>query len=345
MIEITNSNLIWQTALSETGLSLRALARQTGISHTYLREIVSGQKSPSEPIRLRLLARLPNYRSEDLFVSPIPSVQSAPAVICKRCRGPHTIKSGVFQDNQRYQCKDCGCVFIDNSAPLHGRLPAAAALSVMQLFFAGESLDSIRTLLDESQGLQITVTGIEKIVYRLARKAVKLAGDILPEMHGQWVLEGGQVTGAQIVLVLDVLDRDSGFLIASDVIRLDYKEKDRESVLEKASHITGLTPEFIMGPGLYSEYQDEDLEAAASFHIIENDPRQEANLHQYADLLPAKMYLLGRRMSFDSIANQRLLCAAWRVHYNFLGGFEPAFSSPYRSWLDILNAADYPEGL
>jgi hypothetical protein len=338
MSTVTNSQSTWQTALSAAGLSLRALARETGISHTYMRAIIAAQKLPSEPVRLRLLARLKNYRAEDLFGPLAPPVQSAPAVLCKRCRGPHTLKSGFFQGIQRYQCRDCGCVFIANQAPLHGRLPVAAAAGVMELFFTGETLDAIRTRLQASQGLQVTVTGLEKMVYRLARKAVKLAGDILPEVQGRWVLDGAQIPGVQPVLIMDVLDSDSGFIIASDVIRQDYKEKDRESVLQKAVHITGLTPEtLILGIGLSS--QDPDLAASAGLPVIQCNPAQEANLRRYAALLTAKTLLLSRRMSFDSIANQRLLCAAWRVHYNFLSAFKPAFRAPYQSWLDILNAA------
>ncbi len=328
---------IWLSALSETGLSLRALARDAGISHTYLRQIIDGQKNPSEPIRQRLLDRLKNYRPEDLFV---PLIKAAPPVLCKRCNGPNTIKSGLLQGLQRFQCKDCGCVFISNDAPLHGRLPAAVAVSVMEMFFAGDSLASIRTLLEDTQGLQVTVSGLEKMIYRLSRKAVKFAGDILPEVHDLWVLDGAYIPGSEDAVILDILDIDSGFIIASDVIRQDYAEKDRESVLQKALRITGLTPAIlIMGPGVSSEYPD--VEDSSGFQRIEYNLAQEAHVRRYVDLLPAKTLLLARRLSFDSINNQRLLSAAWRVHFNF----GVAFPSPYRSWLDILNVSELPEPL
>ena len=334
----------WQTALSASGLSLRALARQTGISHTYLRQIVAGQKLPSEPIRLRLLERFKDYRSEDLFGPLVPATLPAQVVICKRCRGSRTIKSGLLQGSQRYQCKDCGCVFIDNSAPLHGRLPVAAAVGVMQLFFAGEPLGSIRTLLQESLGLQVTVSGLEKMIYRLARKAVKLAGAILPEVPEQWVFDGARVAGVTPVFITDVLDPDSGFIIASDVIRCDYTEKDRESVLQKAVRITGLTPALlIMGAGVRSEFAG--LETLTDFSLVEYSPAQDANLRRYSDALISKTLLLSRRMSFDSLTNQRLLCEAWRIHYNFLADFKPVTGFPYQSWSDILDAAEYPGDL
>ncbi len=344
MNEATVSNSPWQTALSSAGISLRALAGEIGISHTYLPAIVAGRQLPSEPVRLRLLDRFQNYRSEDLFGPLVPSAQTPPAIVCKRCRSSRTIKSGMLQGVQRYQCKDCGCVFLDNNAPLHGRLPVAASVSVMELFFAGEPLDSICTLIEESQGIQITVSGLERMVYRLARKAVRLVGDIVPEIHSRWVLDGAVIPGARPVVILDILDLESGFIIASDVIWLDYTEKDRESVLQKALHITGLTPDIvILGAVASSAYTD--VEAAGSFQEIEYNPSQEANVHRYTDLMALKIQLLSRRMSFDSVANQRLLCAAWRVHYNFLGDFKPTAVSPYQSWSDIINAADYPADL
>jgi transposase-like protein len=341
---VTNPN--WQTALATTGLSLRALARQTGISHTYLRAIVAGHQLPSEPIRLRLLACFKNYRSEDLFGALIPAAQTSLAITtCKRCSSPRTIKSGLFQGIQRYQCKDCGCVFIDNLSPLHGRLPAAVAVSVMELFFAGEPLSSIRTLVQESQGIQVSITGLEKMIYRLARKAVKLTEDILPEIHSQWVLDGAEIPGAQPVTVLDILDLDSGFIISSDVVRQDYAEKDRESVLQKALHITGITPDvIILGPTAAAEYL-EDPEDSASVQRIEYNSSQEANICRYSDSMTSKIRLLSQRVNFDSITNHRLLSAAWRVNYNLLSDIKLAAGSPYQSWADIINSSEYSEAL
>ncbi len=343
IIEVTGPNSSWQTALSSTGLSIRALAREAGISHTYLRAIVASRQLPSESVRLRLLDRFQNYRSEDLFGSLVPVVQTtALAIICKRCHSPRIIRSGLLQGVQRYQCKNCGSVFLDNHAPLHGRLPVDASVVVMEHFFAGESLDSIRTLVQESKGIQITVSGLERMVYRLSRKAVRLAGDILPEIHLRWVLDGAEISGATPVAVLDVLDLDSGFIIASDVIRQDYREKGRESVLQKALRITGLIPEtIILGAGAYSAFSD--VEGSVSFQKIEYNSCQEVNMHRYTDSINSKIQLLSRRMSFDSVTNHRLLCAAWRVHYNFLSDLKPAAVSPYQSWSDIINASDYPQ--
>jgi hypothetical protein len=329
----------WQTAVSATGLSLRALARETGISHTYLRKIIAGCQFPSEPVRLRLLDRFKGYRPEDLFLPPAPACDAALSAICKNCSSPRTIKSGLFQGSQRYQCKDCGYVFIAVHALLFGRLPVAAAVSVMETFFAGEPLISILEKIQQSYDLQITLADLEKMVRRLARKAVKLAGDVLPEIHGQWVLDGSYVSSVRPVLILDILDMDSGFIIASGVVRHENQETEWESLILEAVRLTGITPDMlILGPGLISE--NTGMQASGNVSPVVYNPAQEAIARKYADLAAARTLLLSR-LSHPGLADLRLFCASWRVHYNYLGAFKPLAAGRYQSWLDIINAAIY----
>ncbi len=262
-----------------------------------------------------------------------------PGIACKRCHSGRIIKRGRFLGSQRYQCKDCGCVFVDNQAPLRGRLPVEAVVTVMEHFFAGEPLDSIRILIEDSPGVSVTVAGLEKVVSRFARKAVRIAGDIVPPVHSRWLLEGAVLPGAQPVCILDVLDLDSGFIIASDLIT-PFRERDRASVVRKALQVTGSTPEMIiLGTALSLDFLDKGQ--ITRLAEISFTPRQASVLQTYEELKNTRTLLLSRRLNFDSITNNRLFCAAWRVHYNFLGDCKPAGRSQFNSWMDIVNAADY----
>ena len=256
---------------------------------------------------------------------------------CKRCHSDRIIKSGVLQGNQRYQCKDCGCVFIANSAPLHGRLPVPVLVDVMESFFKGLSLDSIRTSLEDSQGLPATVAGLEKVIYRFARKALRLAENIIPRLHPIWILDTAFINGPSPICLLDVLDPDSGFIIASDVLP-QHLERDRESVVKKAFRVSGSLPQKVLiGPGLleYAGYESDEspLETGLSPHKL-------TVLSRYQAARNTRTLLAARRLNFDSLSNLRFICSAWRVHYNFLSGFKPARFSDYNSWLDIINAVD-----
>jgi hypothetical protein len=262
--------------------------------------------------------------------------QTGVAAVCKRCNSPRIIKSGFFHNIQRYCCKDCGSVFILNQAPFHSRLPVAAVVITLERFFAGEPLDSIRRLLADNLGIQPTVTALEKMVYRFSSRAVELAGDITPDVGPRWFLEGDSFDGARPVVILDVLDLRTGFLIASDLVP-DYAEKDRESVLQRALRVTGSTPELlIVSPLLLEEYVDDDLKTG--FADTRLKKVQQAILQNYRRLAVARTVMVSRRLNFDSIANCRLLCSAWRIHYNFLSGLQPEAISRYNTWLDIVSS-------
>jgi transcriptional regulator with XRE-family HTH domain len=335
MDNFTDLNSAWQTALSARKLSLRGLARETGISHTYLGRIMAGSALPSQQVRIRLLDYFKGYRAEDLFGPLIPAERAAAGIVCKSCSSTHTIKSGFFRGVQRYCCKDCGSVFINNLAPLHSRLPVEAVVLALEHFFDGEPLDFIRRLMEDSQGIQITVAGLEKMIYRYSLKAVRLAGDITPYVSPRWLLECTLLPGARPIAILDVLDLKTFFLIASDVVP-DYAEKDRESVFQRALRITGSTPTvLVLGPGLPAECAD--VEDGAGLCNIRLTKDQKILLLKYNNIKIARTQMVARRLNFDSIVNCRLICEAWRVSYNFLGGFKPAGCCRCNSWLDIVN--------
>jgi hypothetical protein len=267
-------------------------------------------------------------------------IMTAEAVLCKRCLSSRIIKSGMLQGSQRYQCKDCGCVFINNAAPLHGRLPVSLLAEVMESFFTGLPLDSIRSAVLENQGIPVTITGLEKIIYRLARKAVRLIGDTLPELHPLWVIEGSLIPGDKPLCLLDVLDSDTGFIIASDVIP-DFAEKSSVSVVKNALHISSVTPDkIVIGPFLL-ELCLNSLDFVGLTEVPFT-PQQELSIVKYQAASLIRLQIVARRLNFDSLSNIRLINAAWRVHYSFLTGAKPAGLSACNSWLDVIKAAEIP---
>jgi hypothetical protein len=175
------------------------------------------------------------------------------------------------------------------------------------------------------------------MIYRYSRKAVRLAGDVAPYVSPRWFLEVTFLPRVRQDAILDVLDLNTCFLIAPDVVP-DYAEKDRESVVQKALRITGSTPDIlVLDLGLTGECADVDNEVV--FPNINLPDDQRALLQNFRDIKIARTNLLSRRLNFDSAANCRLISDAWRVSYNFLGSIKPAGCCQYHCWLDIVNAA------
>ena len=84
------------------------------------------------------------------------------------------------------------------------------------------------------------VIGIDSSRY--SRQAIRPSEETMPEISCSWFLVGIFFEGVRPVCVLDVLDLESDFTVASDLMP-DYIEKDRETVVKKALRITGLFPE------------------------------------------------------------------------------------------------------
>jgi transcriptional regulator with XRE-family HTH domain len=362
-----------------------SLSSSSSLSHSLL--TTQNSKLVPSPSAPNPLLTFTTHNSE-LKTLPLPSLtqnsslitQNSPLPPCKRCRSPHIIKKGFSNGvsggrDQRYQCKYCGCVFLNNGALLNGRFPLELAAVVMERFFSGESLDSTRTSLDASHGVSLTVAALEKIIYRFCRKAVDLADEFMPDLYPRWLLESTLIPGARTACVLDVLDPETGYLIASDVIPGDYVEKERETVVQKALRLTGLTPEKIdLGPEyleLYMEADDEEYEDDDAASYSEYTASQQAHYEHYVKSRAVRTIILSRRLNFDSLTNMRLISSAWRIQYNFGFPFNlpipsnsvssssncsnvgssnasssnsaslnanPSQWSPFHSWQDIINA-------
>ncbi|MDD5702421.1 MAG: hypothetical protein PHU23_10280, partial [Dehalococcoidales bacterium] len=326
----------WQIALSSCNLTPRRLAGETGISHTWLYAIMGGRVVPSDSIKTRLLARLPGYTGSELFPLLPPAPKPSNGVVCKRCHSARTIKSGVFNGNQRYQCRDCGCVFINSGSVLRGRLPVEAVATVLERFFEAESLASICRLVEESGQVRISMSGIENLVSRFSRQALKLTGDILPPLSSQWILQCTSIPAERPVAVLDVLDMNSGFIIASDLVPACI-EKDRENVVQKAVRLAGSWPEsLVLGLGFASFGPDLAMAVENTMRKVNFERHHWELLSKFSERVDPRTRLISRRLSCGSLASGRLICSAWRVHYNFLSGFNPAGVSRFNSWRDII---------
>ncbi len=343
MIDAAKLKSNWQTALSSCNLTPRQLAGEAGISHTWLYAIMDGRVVPSDSIKTRLLARLPGHTEGELFPRLPPAPEPSNGVVCKRCHSARTIKSGVFNGNQRYQCRDCGCVFINNSSVLHGRLPVEAVAFVLERFFEAEPLDSICQLVEQSGQGRISMSGIENLVSRFSRQAVKLTGDILPPLSPLWILQCISIPAERPVAVLDVLDMNSGFVIASDLVP-DYIENDRENVVRKAVRLAGSKPEtLVLGLGFAAFGSDLAMAVENSMRKVRFERHHWELLSKFSERVNARTSLISRRLNFASLASGRLICSAWRVHYNFLSGFNPAGVSPFNSWLDIIMESQFTD--
>ena len=70
---VLNAEATWDL-LNRLNMSQGELARRSGISSSYLSQLLTGQRCPSPKVRERLMAALGVRRFDDLFViEPVPA--------------------------------------------------------------------------------------------------------------------------------------------------------------------------------------------------------------------------------------------------------------------------------
>lgn len=67
---------------------------------------------------------------------------------CPRCKGSHTVKSGVVKDRQRFHCKDCGYHFTVEKDGKH--IDPYYVIKALQLYIEGVSYREIERILGVS---------------------------------------------------------------------------------------------------------------------------------------------------------------------------------------------------
>jgi hypothetical protein len=325
----------FQNALSLNRLSLRALARLSGVSVSYLSQIASGRKSPSSSIRTRLLTHLPGVSADDLFAS-LPN-NPAVSVLCKRCRSPHTVRAGFDKGCQRYYCHDCRCTFILNNAPFRGHLTSSGSAQLLQSFFQGESLRNICSRLELSHGFPLPLARLQTAILRQSRRAFKLLYHIVPPgLQSRWLLDVQSVSSGPGFVLLDVFDLASGFLLATDAYFEDTGSPHITAIY-RAIRLAGFAPSlFIPGPGLVRD--DAFTANCNDLPVVSLNAQEQCHLESYQSAALLRSQILASWPLSLTISHLQLLNQAWRLNFNFFSGSAFAGCTPYNSWQDIIGS-------
>jgi hypothetical protein len=319
-----------QTAFQSSGLSLRSLAGRTGISHSYLMDILAGRSYPSLAIRDRLTEFFQPTQAADLFPPRPPSAAALAGITCKRCGSTDLTKAGMDNDRQRYRCHSCRCVFVAGAAPLRGRLPSETIALIMHSFFQGLTYEAISELLESTGSPPISNAGLSHLIDRCCHKAVQLTENHYPAVSDRWLLDGDIIDR---LAFLDFIDPDSGFIIASEVVSA-LNQSDGESAFARAVRLTGRKPALIMlSPALLGGTSADCADPAAP--VMDLNAAQEACLAEYQQSAGVRSMIISRRLNTNSLAACRQMNSAWRVHHNYFSASHPA-GVRYMTWEEMV---------
>jgi putative transposase len=266
---------------------------------------------------------------------------------CKFCNSRNVVRNGHSRDKeQRYLCKNCGGVFIDNESLPRMQISVQELGEIIGQYYRGMSLKEIREQLKQQHNLEPARSSIDRWLARFSAIAINEAKKSKPQVGDKWIADETvlQVNGKN-VWFWDIIESKTRFLLASHISR-SRTTRDAQILMEKASEIAGKAPKIVVTDGLRA-YQDatERTWGSDTTHIIgspfETSDDENTNLiERFHSTLKTRTEIM---RGLKSLKTAEALLEGWRVHYNYFRSHEslddktPAEVAkaqfPFKDWL------------
>jgi len=193
-----------------------------------------------------------------------PEIETTKPDGCKNCGSLNIVKIGLrhnkYGDVQRFRCRDCQCDFSNNEGFEGTKATPKAITSALDCYFKEMSQRKIVEHLKNVEGVEIT----QPTVHYWIRKYVEIMkgylGKFTPQLGSMWHSDemminvrrtepmkvGTDATEGNYSWLWNLMDRETRFLIASEVTKHRYI-KDARAVLQEAKKASnGQVPDFIV---------------------------------------------------------------------------------------------------
>lgn len=266
---------------------------------------------------------------------------------CKYCKSPDLIKFGRVKGVQRYFCKSCNRKFVSADTIPKMQTAINTIAKVLHMYYEGFSESDIRRDLIRQDGKYISAGSVYNWVRRFTVLAVQETSNHVPRVGREWVADESALTlVGKNVWFWDIIDRDTRFLIASDM-SFTRTKKDVQAFMKQAYDRTMVIPKIVYTDKLATYLRSvelafgEDIEhGQGSIFDIQNNAYLIEQLH--ATFKERTRVMHGLR----NLNTIRQFMEGWIVHYNYfkphtsLAGKTPAelagVSFPFRSWREVV---------
>lgn len=270
-----------------------------------------------------------------------------PDVRCKKCGGQRLVRYGLRKQRQRYLCRDCDSVFLDNGALPRMRYQVEVVGDAVSLFYEGLSLNAICRQLRQTWKVFPADSNVYEWVVRFTTKATQAAKDLRAKVGDEWVADETVLKiGGENCWFWDVMDTRTRFLLSSHLTVSRFTD-DAKTVMERAGRKAGKAPKVIITDRLRA-YLDgiEKAFGADSEHVQSQGIRAEVNnnlIERFHGSLKARSKVMRGMQSRETA---KLILEGWLVHYNFfrphmaLGNRTPGeaarVSFPFANWREVV---------
>lgn len=270
-------------------------------------------------------------------------------VKCKYCDSHNVVKFGCRRGIQRWWCKDCQRKFVDNDALPCMRRPVRQVSAVLSTYYNGMPFKAIRRHLEQQYGNIPPRSTLRRWVARFTEIAINQASSYKPDVGDVWVADETVLKiGRSSILFWDIIDSETGFLLASHMLHTRTTE-DAKILVEKAFQKAGKTPKHIITDKLQAYLDKIELASGVDIqHISAKGFAVQPNANLIAhfhDALEDRARLMKGMKKRDTA---RLLIDGWFVHYNFFGtdgilrngapAKKAGIDFPFKDWLDVVKS-------
>jgi putative transposase len=263
----------------------------------------------------------PSQKVSAITLKPIKEI--IPDVPCKSCQSSNTRKYGLYKGVQNYFCNDCHSKFTGSDTLAHGRISPSHIAGALNEYYCGLSYREIENDIRQKTGGTISHTAVQNWVRKYTDKAISQTKELHPLVGDTWVAgetflgTGGQSGDPEGVVIRDVMDDDTRFLLAT-VVTVSGNIHAIKQLLELAAERAGKTPQVIITdkPDSYIDgielAHGSDAKYRQGFPFrVESSPSLIGRFHYVLKDRPLVM------RGPKNISTLTRFTGGWLIHYNF----------------------------
>jgi len=245
---------------------------------------------------------------------------------CKRCGSSNIVGYGHYHNIPRFWCKDCRHKFAANNALPKYKTPIEQVTHALASFYNGNSLNDIKNELESQYGTKITEAAVYYWVRQQSDKAVTATNQLKPNVGDIWIADETSVpvgTGKRNYWLIDIIDRDTRFLLATRLSRTRTAH-DIELTMLKAKERAGKSPKTVLSDGWLGYIDGIERAFGSDTKHIQSNPFTDKNSTVYIERVQGS--LKDRTKVFRALKKKdtaQVILDGWVAYYNF---FRPHLS-------------------
>jgi transposase-like protein len=239
---------------------------------------------------------------------------------CKRCGSENIVGYGSYHGIPRFWCKDCKRKFADNNALPKYKTPVEQVTHALASFYNGNSLNDIKNELESQYGTQITEAAVYYWVRRQSDKAIAATSNLQPNVGDTWIADETSVpvgTGKRNYWLIDVIDRDTRFLLATRLSKT-RTIRDIELTMLKAKERAGKSPKTVLSDGWHAYPDGIERAFGSDTKHIQSNPFADKNSTVLVERVQGS--LKDRTKVFRALKKKdtaQTILDGWVTYYNF----------------------------